>query len=109
VKTRLAFVPCVAVALAALVFPGSAQAGDQGGWRYDPSGGLPGRIVTDPYFCSDGPVQNFYQTDYYGRQAPAVHLGHVYRPYYRYAAHRVFPKTYACDGYWRYYSGWHRF
>ena len=48
-----------------------------------------------PYRCSDGPVYNFYQDALYS-QPPAVHGDYVYRPYYRYTAYRVLPRTYVC-------------
>ena len=49
-----------------------------------------------PYRCSDGPVQNFYHGAYYGFEPPAAYLGYAYRPYYRYSAYRVVPRTYLC-------------
>ena len=50
-----------------------------------------------PYRCAFGPVYNFYHDAYYGGEPPAVHLGYAYRPYYRYTAYRVAPRTYFCD------------
>lgn len=50
-----------------------------------------------PYRCSDGSVYNFYHGAWYGGEPPAVFLGYAYRPYYRYTAYRVIPRTYACD------------
>ena len=50
-----------------------------------------------PYRCAVGPVYNFYHGAYYGGEPPAVYLGYAYRPYYRYAAYRVLPRTYVCD------------
>ena len=49
-----------------------------------------------PYRCSDGPVQNFYHGAYYRGEPPAAYLGYAYRPYYRYTAYRVIPRTYFC-------------
>lgn len=49
-----------------------------------------------PYRCSDEPVYNFYHRALYG-EPPAVYLGHAYRPYYRYTAYRVMPRTYYCS------------
>ena len=48
-----------------------------------------------PYRCSDGPVQNFYHGALY-REPPAIHRGYAYRPYYRYTAYRIVPRTYFC-------------
>jgi len=49
------------------------------------------------YRCAFGPVYNFYHGAYYGGEPPAVYLGYAYRPYYRYTAYRVLPRTYVCD------------
>jgi hypothetical protein len=62
--------------------------------------------VAANYYCSDGPVYDFYRSPYLGRQVPAVYLGYVYRPFYRYTAYRVFPRTYVCDGYRPHYDSW---
>lgn len=53
-----------------------------------------------PYRCSEGPVYNFYHDALYS-QAPAVDLGYAYRPYYRYTANRVIPRTHKCGEVWR--------
>lgn len=50
--------------------------------------------------CSEGPVYNFYHDALYS-QPPALHGGYAYRPYYRYTAYRVIPRTYACGEVWR--------
>lgn len=50
-----------------------------------------------PYRCAVGPVYNFYHDAYYGGEPPALYLGYAYRPYYRYTAYRVAPRTYFCD------------
>lgn len=50
-----------------------------------------------PYRCAYGPVYNFYHDAYYGGEPPALYLGYAYRPYYRYTAYRVAPRTYFCD------------
>jgi hypothetical protein len=55
------------------------------------------RLVWIPYRCTDGDVQNFYHGAYYGGQPPAIYLGYAYRPYYRYTAYRVIPRTYFCS------------
>ena len=52
-----------------------------------------------PYRCSVGPVYNFYHDALYS-QPPAVHLGYAYRPYYRYTANRVVPRTHKCGEVW---------
>jgi hypothetical protein len=54
-----------------------------------------GRAGWFPYRCSDGPVYNFYHNALY-HEAPAVYLDHAYRPYYRYTAWHVIPRTYFC-------------
>ena len=54
-----------------------------------------GGVGWPAYRCSDGPVFNFYHGAYYDAP-PAIYLGYAYRPYYRYAAYRVVPRTYAC-------------
>ncbi len=54
-----------------------------------------GGVIWVPFRCSDGPVLNYYDGAYYDAP-PAIHLGHAYRPYYKYTAHRVFPRTYVC-------------
>ena len=56
----------------------------------------PARYTRIPYRCSDGPADNFYHGAWYAGQPPALYRGHAYRPYYRYAAWRVSPRTYAC-------------
>jgi hypothetical protein len=55
-----------------------------------------GRAGWVPYRCTDAPVYNFYHGAYYP-EPPAVYLGYAYRPYYRYAAWRVIPRTYFCS------------
>jgi hypothetical protein len=54
-----------------------------------------GHVGWLPYRCSDRPVYNFYHDALY-HEAPAVYLGYAYRPYYRYTAWRVIPRTYFC-------------
>jgi hypothetical protein len=49
-----------------------------------------------PYRCADWPVANFYHNAWYAHTAPAVYGNHVYRPFYRYTAWRVLPRTYYC-------------
>jgi hypothetical protein len=60
------------------------------------------------YRCSEGPVYNFYRGSHLDRFAPAVYRGYAYRAYYRYTAYRIFPRTYACDGYLPNYGNWTR-
>jgi hypothetical protein len=57
--------------------------------------GAPPPYVVIPYRCSASPVQNFYHGALY-REPPAAYLGYVYRPYYRYTAARVVPRSYLC-------------
>jgi hypothetical protein len=40
-------------------------------------------------------VQNLYHGALY-REPPAIYRGYAYRPYYRYTASRVVPRTYFC-------------
>ena len=90
----------IAAALAAIAFsaPEPAQAGHR--WLVVPDE-VGVRRLNDtgwiPYRCSEEPVLNLYHGAYY--DAPtAVWLGYVYRPYYRYTAYRVIPRTYVCAG-----------
>jgi hypothetical protein len=57
----------------------------------------PYHYIAEPFACNDRPVDDLYRRPYLGHQAPAVFLGYVYRPYYRYSAYRVYPRTYVCD------------
>lgn len=88
----------IAAALAAIASSssGPAQAGDR--WPVVPDEiGVRqvGGVGWLPYRCSDGPAFNFYHGAYYDAP-PATYLGYAYRPYYRYAAYRVTPRTYVC-------------
>lgn len=88
-----------ALAAPAMAGGGPAQAYDR--WPdipYEVGAGAPiDRAVGIPYRCSDGPVHNFYHGAYYGGLPPAVFLGYAYRPFYRYTAYRVIPRTYFCS------------
>jgi hypothetical protein len=57
-----------------------------------------------PYRCEDGPVYNFYHGAYYRGEPPALFRGYAYRPYYRYTAYRVVPRSYFCDDEFRFNS-----
>ena len=57
----------------------------------------PARLTSISYRCSDGPADNFYHGAWYAGQPPALYRGHAYRPYYRYTAYRVVPRTYLCS------------
>jgi hypothetical protein len=97
---RNAFMPAAALALVALAVPAQAHE-----WRpvIPAEVGVPPRIYGvgwAPYRCAYGPVYNFYHDAYYGGEPPALYLGYAYRPYYRYAAYRVAPRTYFCDAQW---------
>src|SRR5580693_2280851 len=48
-----------------------------------------------PWRCAEGPVFNLYHNAYYNAP-PAIYLAYAYRPYYRYTAYHVIPRTYAC-------------
>jgi hypothetical protein len=96
-KHPLALTIAAALAAIAVPFAVPAQAGDH--WAVIPAEiGVP-PVVGDtgwlPYRCSDGPAYNFYHGAYY-REPPAIHLDYAYRPYYRYTAYRVIPRTYLC-------------
>jgi hypothetical protein len=94
----LALIRAAALAATATALAGAAHAHDR--WPVIP-GELGAAAPVDgdvgvPYRCSDGPVYNFYHGAYYGGRPPAVFLGYAYRPYYRYTAYRVIPRTYFC-------------
>jgi hypothetical protein len=57
-----------------------------------------------PYRCEDGPVYNFYHGAYYRGEPPGLFRGYAYRPYYRYTAYRVVPRSYFCDDEFRFHS-----
>jgi hypothetical protein len=54
-----------------------------------------GGVGLVPWRCSDGPAQNYDHGAYYD-VPPALYRGYAYRPYYRYTAYRVIPRTYFC-------------
>jgi hypothetical protein len=86
-----------AAALAATAVSASAQAHER--WPAIPEEmgtRSPLGVAWIPYRCSQGPVFNFYHGAYYGGRAPAIYLGYSYRPYYRYTAYRILPRTYFC-------------
>ena len=96
----------IAAALATMSAPsaGPAQAGERWVAVIPPEIGIPplGPAGLAPYRCSDGPAHNFYHDALYS-QPPALHGGYAYRPYYRYSAYRVVPRTYRCavvEGWW---------
>ena len=92
----------IAAALAATAVAVGAPAQAHDRWPaipYEMGTGAPiDRAVWIPYRCNDGAVYNFYHGAYYGGQPPAVSVGYAYRPYYRYTAYRVIPRTYFCSG-----------
>jgi hypothetical protein len=53
-------------------------------------------VIVERYRCSDGLVYNGYHGALYDGP-PAVYRGYAYRPYYRYTAARLHPRTYACN------------
>ncbi|KJC35731.1 hypothetical protein UP09_31490 [Bradyrhizobium sp. LTSP885] len=90
----LRYAPLAALALIVGALPAAAQEL----WpAVPPELGLraPLADVWLPYRCSTGPVQNFYHGALY-REPPAIYRGYAYRPYYRYTASRVVPRTYVC-------------
>jgi hypothetical protein len=95
-RNLLAMTIVTVLALAAVAVPAPADA--RARWPAVPGeiGVFPvGRVGWFPYRCSNGPVYNFYHDALYD-EAPAVYLGDAYRPYYRYTAWRVMPRTYFC-------------
>jgi hypothetical protein len=80
----------------ALTFSGPARAGER--WLAVPEEAGPRQIGQTgwiPWRCADGPVQNLYHGARYDAP-PAIYLGYAYRPFYRYTAWRVIPRTYFC-------------
>ena len=100
-RNALALICAAALAVTALAFPGPSQAHER--WPDIPDE-VGVRVPIDgwiPYRCNDRPVYNFYHGAYYGGRPPAVFLDYAYRPYYRYTANRVIPRTYFCSERWR--------
>jgi len=97
-KSALALIGAAAVAATAAAFAGPAQSHER--WPAIPAEigtRAPIKRVWIPYHCDDGPIYNFYHGAYYRGEPPAVFLGYAYRPYYRYTAYRVVPRSYFCD------------
>jgi hypothetical protein len=87
----------IAAALTAIAVAEPARAHDR--WAvvpYEIGVPPPGDTEWLPYRCSEGPVYNFYHGAYY-HEPPAVYRGYAYRPFYRYTAYRVTPRTYLCS------------
>ena len=85
-----------ALSVIALSFTGPAHAGDF--WPAVPEEAGPRPIGHGgwiPWRCADGPVLNLYHGAWYDAP-PAIYRGYVYRPFYRYTAWRVIPRTYFC-------------
>jgi len=59
-----------------------------------------GEVGLVPYFCTGIPADNYYHGAWYD-VPPAQYRGYAYRPYYRYTAYRVIPRTYFCTDRWR--------
>jgi hypothetical protein len=57
----------------------------------------PARYTYIPFRCSDAFADNFYDGAWYAGQPTAIFRGRAYRPYYRYSAYRVTPRTYLCS------------
>jgi hypothetical protein len=87
-----------AAALAAIIVPPAQARTPRPAIPAELGIGSPVGVAWVPYNCSEGPVYNFYHGAYYGGQVPATYLGYAYRPYYRYAAYRILPRTYFCPG-----------
>lgn len=89
----------IATALIAIAVPLAEPARAHDRWAvvpYEIGVPPPGDTEWRPYRCSDGPVYNFYHRAYYD-EPPAIYRGYAYRPYYRYTAYRVTPRTYLCS------------
>lgn len=99
-RTLYCILAALAAMLAAAGLTASAQAHDH--WRIP--AGIAVEVAPEPYRCAIGPVEDAYDGAWYGGEVPAVYRGYVYRPYYRYTAYRVLPRTYPChlgpDGRW---------
>ena len=54
-----------------------------------------GELGLVPYRCVEGPADNYYYGAWYD-VPPALYRGYAYRPYYRYTAYRVIPRSYFC-------------
>jgi hypothetical protein len=102
-RNALALIAAAALAATGVALAGPAKAHDR--WPdipYEIGVGVPiAGVVGIPYRCNDGPTYNFYHGAYYGGRAPAVFLDYAYRPFYRYTANRVIPRTYFCSARWR--------
>ena len=93
---RNAFTFAAALAAIAVVLPEATQA--RALWPdAPPEIGVRriGEVGLVPYRCSDGPADNYYHGAWYD-VPPALHRGYAYRPYYRYTAYRVIPRSYFC-------------
>ena len=93
---RNAFIVAAALAAIAVSLPEAVQARAQ--WPdVPPEIGVRriGEVGLVPYRCSDGPADNYYHGAWYD-VPPALYRGYAYRPYYRYTAYRVIPRTYYC-------------
>jgi len=85
-----------AAALAAIAASSPAQAGTH--WPDVPAEiGVRriGELGLVPYRCVEGPADNYYHGAWYD-VPPALYRGYAYRPYYRYTAYRVIPRSYSC-------------
>jgi len=94
-RTALALTIAALTAIA-VSFAGPARAGEH--WPAVPEEAGPrqiGHAGWIPWRCADGPVLNFYHGAYYDAP-PAIYLGYAYRPFYRYTAWRIIPRTYFC-------------
>ena len=95
---RNALVLTLAAALAAIAASASGPAQAGGRWPVVPEEvgvRLLAGVGWVPWRCSDGPVLNLYHGAWYNAP-PAIYLGYAYRPYYRYTAYHVIPRTYVC-------------
>ena len=94
-RTRSAIIAAALVAIAAALPPATQAQERRPAIPRDQGVRLVGRVGFLPYRCAEAPVTNFYHDALYD-QPPAVYRGFAYRPYYRYTAWHIVPRTYVC-------------
>jgi hypothetical protein len=95
-RNAFALIVAAALAIRAVTSVSPIHAGERWPAIPDETGArLSGHVEPLPFICGDGPVYNRYHDAHYD-QPPAIYLGYAYRPYYRYTAWRIIPRTYFC-------------